>query len=297
MSARFRVEFDTRPSALGFMLNALHPSPGLSAAQGLPPILARWRQHRVDQRELEDFLALTGLSPGPYLPVIYPHVSGFRLQMVVLTHPRFPLPIWGALQVRNHLLQHRPLPRERPLDLETRTASLRILEKGVEIDLHMTVSAGGELVWESLNTFYYRGRFGEAGAPSPWSNPPPAPTATVAEWRLPAGVDWRLARMTGDYNGIHHWHWYARRFGFRRAFFHPQMIAGQCMAHVQGPHPEQPQQLKLWLRGPAYFEADVSLRAGTVEGDCAFALMLRGEERAAMLGRWGPARISAGLSD
>ena len=178
---------------------------------------------------------MTGLPAGPYLPVIYPHVFGFRLQMVVLTHPRFPLPIWGALQVRNHLLQHRPLPREAPLNLETRPVSLRILEKGVEIDLHTSISTGAEPVWESLNTFYYRGRFGEAGAPSPSSNPPAAPTETVARWRLPAGVGWRLARITGDYNGIHHWHWYARRFGFQGAFFHPQMIVGQCIAHWRDP--------------------------------------------------------------
>lgn len=296
MTVGLCVEFDRRPSAISFMLNALRPSPGLMVAEGFPPIVARWRQHRVDQRELGDFLALTGLSAGPFLPTIYPHVFGFRLQMAVLTHARFPVPIWGALQVRNQLLQHQPLPREQALDLETRPTAHRILEKGVEIDLHTTVRAGGELVWESLNTFYYRGHFGEAGAPSPLSRPPDALTAAVAQWRLPAGVGWRLARMTGDYNGIHHWDWYARRFGFQRAFFHPQLIVGQCMAHLRGPGPEQPQQLKLWLRGPAYFEADASLRAATVENDCVFALMLAGDKRAAILGQWGPAPTSGARS-
>jgi hypothetical protein len=125
----------------------------------------------------------------------------------------------------------------------------------MEVDLHTTISAGDEPVWESLNTIYYRGRFGEVDAPLPSSGPPPTPTPAVARWRLPDGVGWRLARMTGDYNGIHHWHWYARRFGFQRAFFHPQMIAGQCMAHLRGPAPDEPQQLKLWLKGPAHFGA------------------------------------------
>lgn len=181
------------------------------------------------------------------------------------------------------------------LGLETRVVAQRVLEKGLEVDLHTTVSAGSEPLWESLNMFYYRGRFGAADAPSPPSSPPDVPSATVASWHLPDGVGWRLARMTGDYNGTHHWHWYARRFGFQRAFFHPQMIAGQCMAHLHGPDPEQPQQLKLWLRGPAYFDTDVSLRAATVQNDCVFALMLRGEDRAAIVGRWGPAPNSGGL--
>jgi hypothetical protein len=43
---------------------------------------------------------LTGLPPDGYLPTIYPHAFGFRLQMVILIHPAFPIPIWSALQIR-----------------------------------------------------------------------------------------------------------------------------------------------------------------------------------------------------
>jgi hypothetical protein len=96
--------------------------------------------------------------------------------------------------------------------------------------------------------------------------------------------------MTGDYNGIHHWHWYARWFGFQRAFFHPQMMAGQCMAHLHGPGPDEPQQLKLWLKGPTYFGADVLLRAAAIGENCVFALLVQGDERPAILGHWGSAR-------
>lgn len=290
MNASLSVEFHSRPSALTFMLNALRPSRGLGAAGGFPAIAVRWCQHRVDQRQLVDFLELTGLRADTYLPTIYPHVFGFRLQMVILTHPAFPIPIWSALQIRNHLLQHRPIPLKSALDLETRVAGQRILEKGAEVDLHTTVKLGTVLVWESLNTFYYRGRFGEASAASPLSRSPDIPARAVAGWRLPAGVGWRFARMTGDYNGIHRWHWYARLLGFRQAFFHPQMIVGQCMARLDAPAPEHAQRLDLWLKGPVYFNSDVSLRAATTEHGTEFALMLQGYERPAILGRWGTAR-------
>lgn len=289
------VEFDRQPSAFRFMLNALRPSAARWDGQ-VPRIVARWRQHRVDRRQLAELWALTGLRGDAHLPVIYPYVFGFRLQMVVLTHSRFPAPIWGALQIRNHLLQHRPIPCDRALDLETRVAGQRILDKGMEVDLHTTVSVGSERVWESLNTIYYRGHFGAGGAPSPSSSPPATPSAVVANWRLPDGVGWRLARMTGDYNGIHRWHWYARRLGFRRAFFHPQMIAGQCMAQLRGPALEEPQQLKLWLKGPAYFGAEVSLRAAEAGKDCVFALMVQGDARPAILGHWCSAHGLKGLS-
>jgi|SRR5688500_10494222 hypothetical protein len=103
MAANLVVELDRQPSVFRFMLNALRPSPAMPADGHFPPIVARWRQHRVDRRHLAEFCALTGLRNDGHLPMIYPHVFGFRLQMVVLTHPGFPLPIWGALQVRSHL--------------------------------------------------------------------------------------------------------------------------------------------------------------------------------------------------
>ncbi len=291
MNTSLSIEFDHCPSALAFMLNALRPSPGLRSAGCFPPIIVRWRKHRVDRSQLLDFLQLTGLRADASLPMIYPHVFGFRLQMVVLTHPTFPIPIWRALQIRNHLVQHRSIPLDSALDLETCVAGQRILEKGAEVDLRTTVSVGAERMWESLNTFYYRGRFGRPETASTLSNSPQIPTPIVAQWHLPSGVGWRFARMTGDYNGIHRWHWYARLSGFQQAFFHPQMVAGQCMSHLPAPDPEKPQRLDLWLKGPVYFNSVVSLRAATVENVTAFALTLRGDERPVILGRWGSADL------
>jgi hypothetical protein len=72
------------------------------------------------------------------------------------------------------------------------------------------------------------------------------------------------------------------------------MIAGQCMAQLRGPGPEESQQLRLWLKGPAYFGADVSLRAAETGQDCVFALMVQGEERLAFLGHWCSGRIEEG---
>jgi hypothetical protein len=284
------MEFDRRPSATAFMLKALLPSPGLHKSGSFPSITARWHNHRVDRQRLLELVQLTGLRAATYLPMIYPHVFGFRLQMVVLTHPAFPLPVWGALQIRNHLLQYRPIPLDSAMDLETRVADHRILEKGAEVDLHTTVNVGAKRMWASLNTFYYRGQFGERGTASPLSNSPATPTTTVAQWRLPSGVgSLRFARMTGDYNGIHQSGWYARLLGFRQAFYHPQMLIGQCMAHLDAPDRSHPQRLDLWLKGPVYFNSEVTLYACGRRGVTEFALIVQGDERPAILGRWSAA--------
>ncbi len=286
MSATLEMKFDRRPSTVAYMLRACHRSAGLRQAGGFPPIRASWKQCRVDRRHLALFLQLTGLRADGALPLLYPHVFGFPLQMAILTHPAFPLPIWNSLQIRNHLLQHRPIGEDAVLDLETRVAGQRILEKGAEVDLHTNVRSRDEVLWESLNTFYYRGRFGEPGAASPLARAPAVADLVLAQWHTATGVGWRFGGLTGDYNGIHWSRWYARRFGFPQAFHHPQLVLGQCMAHLSALDPAAAQRLDAWLKGPVYYDSDVRLRAAVEPDRTAFALMAPGEERPAILGSW-----------
>lgn len=291
------MEFQRRPSTLAYMLRAFHPAQGLRKAGGFPPLRAVWRDARIGRGELGEFLQLTGLDAKDGVPLLYPHVFGFPLQMAILTHPAFPIPIWNTLQIRNHLLRHRAIPEDAVFDLETRVAGQRILEKGAEVDLHTAVRTRDEPMWESLNTFYYRGRFGEAGAASQFARPPEAGDAMVARWCSMSGVGRRFGRLSGDYNGIHLWRWYARLFGFRRAFLHPQLVLGQCLARLPKRDPAHPQRLDAWLKGPVYYDADVALHASVESEGATFALKLHGEERPAVLGRWYTCATGSGLLD
>jgi acyl dehydratase len=276
-------EYWRAPRAPAFMARAiLFPRrPGLRG--GLPALSAVWRGHRVAGTRLEDFLELTGLHGHPHWPLLYPQAAGFRLLMTLLTDRRFPFPIWGALQVRNRMTLHAPLARGDILDIEARVAGARALEKGTEIDLACTARRAGALVWESVNAFYYRGRHSAAAAAE---EPPAAPVPdhdAVAEWTVPAGSRARFGRITGDYNGIHLSDWYARLFGFRGAFHHPQRMLGQCLAHLPRTGRAMPTRLETWLKGPVYYGAEVALRASADRAE--FALFVAGDERPAILGR------------
>jgi hypothetical protein len=189
------------------MARALYPSPGLDPERGFPQIVAHWRGYRTGKRDLEDFIRTASAAqiPSRYLPLLYPHTIGFRLQMAILTHPMFPVPIWRVLQVRNHLLQHRPIATDERLDFETRTEAHRVVEKGLEIDLRTMVLSRGEPVWESLNTFYVRGQFGPPDASSPLAQAPAVESGVVAQWHMPGGARLRFGSLTGDYNGLHLW--------------------------------------------------------------------------------------------
>ena len=278
------LEFHRRPSPLALISRALIPSPGLR--RGLPAVHARWRRHRIAPAQLASFLALTGLDTAAGLPMLAPHVFGFPLVMAVLTHPRYPLPIWNALQIRNRLAQHDVIAPEAEMEFETTVGTHRVLDKGVEIDLATQARVGEHLVWESLNTFYYRGRYGVAGAPSPLAATPEAGDREVARWRTLTGVGRRFGRFTGDYNGIHLFDWYARMLGFRRAFHHPQLVIGQCLAHLPAPAGAR-QRLDTWLKGPVPYGSEVRMNAATTADGTAFALYADSETRPAIIGRWG----------
>ncbi len=297
MTAPPAMSFDGPPSPLRYMLAAFLPSPGFKEATGVPRIGAKWTHATVPPWALADFVQLTGLRGGESLSILFPQTWGFRLQMAVLTNRAFPLPLWGALQVRNHLLQHRPIGRGEPLDLETRVAAHRALDKGLEVDLHTAAHAASELVWEGLTTFYYRRRLNGADAPSPLARSPTLPGDELARWTSAGGSGWRFGRLTGDFNGVHWSDAYARRFQFRGAFHHPQRVLGQCLAHLGAALDASTQRLDVWLKGPVFYNSEVALYRMTLPGAFQFALRPVAEERPAIVGRWSVADRADRLID
>jgi hypothetical protein len=293
VAAPLRIAFTRRPSVAAYMLRAFYP-PALRRAGPFPALEVEWSGHAPGGRPLDAFHRLTGLPAGDELPLTYPHVLTFPMQMVILTHPSCPLPIWRALQVRNHLQQHRPLPAGVPLDSRARVAGQRVLERGMELDLHLEIRSAGALAWEGLHTYYYRGTFGPHGPPSPLAAAPEETGPAVARWRTDGGGGWSFSGLSGDYNGIHWWSTYARLFGFRGAFHHPHALLGRCLARLALPAAPA-QRLDLWLKGPVYYGSQVELRATAGDGGVTFSLGPQETGRACIVGSWR--RAGAGRKD
>lgn len=286
------------PSAAAYMLNAFRPSPGWDPVRGCPDLRLTWRGYRVEPAAADLLRTISGVGDeklAARLSILYPQVTGFRLIMAMLTHPAWPLPIWNSLQVRNRLRLHAPFRPGDEFDLEARVSGWRVLAKGVEIDIHASLSAGGVCRWESIVTFYYRGRYGaEAGsglvlgarAASPIV---PEGGCESASWNVRDGQRWRYASLTGDYNGLHQRDWYARRMGFPAAFPHPQRVLGQCLARLPEPGPA-PLELDVWIKGPVFFGRDITMRHHSEAryGGRGFGLWLDGESRPALVGTLGP---------
>jgi len=313
MHRDIRLEYRRRPSALAFMARLLRTSPGVRSS-GVPAIGARWR-HRVDGSELARFLALSGLPEAHTLPLLLPHTLSFPLHMAILTQPAFPLPIWRMLQVRNRILQHRAIAADATLDIAVDIAAHRVLDKGAEFDLRTTVRVGDDVAWESVNTFYARGRY---GAPTADANVPAAPKLVsveanarvagvtpepkvspdeTASWRLPMRGGWQYGGLSGDYNPLHLWNGYAKRRGYARAFLHPQRVLGHCLARLprlEGEVGLDAVALDAWLKGPVFYGAEVTLHHAQDADGTVFALHVEGDARPAIVGRLNRQRITTG---
>ncbi len=296
MRTPIRLEYRARPSILGFMSNVWRPSRGFAVDGQLPDIQARWSGQRSSRRDFAAFFDLSGLPTGESLSILYPHTVSFPMLMAVLSHPAFPLPIWNVLQVRNRLTQHEAIAPDAVLDFTVRTGGRRVLEKGVEMDLHVSAETGGRIVWEAVNTFYARGRYGTAGAAQaePGASPGVAGT-TATEWHMPEHGRWRFGRLSGDINPLHMSNWYARRLGYARAFTHPQRAIGQCLGHLGAAH-HAPMQLETWIKGPVFYGARVSLRSEPRPAEHLFALHVDDDARPAIVGRFVIPNANQGTS-
>ena len=278
-----RLDYRSKPGFLGFMAQMWRPKRAGAADGPLPEMVAEWRGQRSTPTEQADFLALSGMPAGSGLSILYPHTASFPMLMAMLSHPVFPLPIWRVLQVRNRLTLHEAIAPDAVLDFTVRSGERRVLEKGVEMDLHVVAQAGGRTVFEGTNTFYSRGRFGAATAEAPASPVLDGPVTT--QWRMPEHGRLRYSRLSGDFNPLHLNNAYARRQGFARAFAHPQRAIGQCLGHLDALG-HAPLRLETWIKGPVFYGAEVALRAEIETGGGRFALHVDGGERPAIVGRF-----------
>jgi MaoC dehydratase-like protein len=187
----------------------------------------------VDRANLAAYDRVCGYRLSDELPVTYPHVLVFGLQVALMTAADFPFGMIGLVHVANRISQTRPLRADEPLVLRTRARNLRPHDRGTQFDLASEVLADGEPVWSETSTYLRRERSAERSADRT-QRPPDRP---VAVWRVPADTGRRYADVSGDRNPIHLSPLTARLFGFRRAIAHGMWSMARCLAGYEGELP------------------------------------------------------------
>ncbi|GAA3460650.1 MaoC family dehydratase [Saccharothrix longispora] len=200
----------------------------------------------VDRAHLDAYRAVCGFGVRDELPITYPHVLGFPLQIRLMTARDFPFPLPGLVHVANRITRTRPLLATDPLSVRVELADLRPHERGRQFDVVTTVSTGGEEAWVDVSTYLRRdggsgrssGSGGSGGSGSAGRGERAEAPEPTAVWRLPGDLGRRYAAVSGDRNPIHLHALAARAFGFPRAIAHGMWSKARAVAAFEGRLPD-----------------------------------------------------------
>jgi acyl dehydratase len=228
---------------LPLMLKAALPSvpvvnqlPGVRKTKGELTGLERGREGVTIERDHVDrYAAVCGFPVKDTVPLPYPHLLAFELQMGIMTDPGFPAPAIGTVHLENSITQHRPVSVGETVDVAASVGPARPHPKGTVYDFVTVVTADGETVWEETSSYLRRGR-GDDSAPSGASFPDAEPHGIV--WRLPADLGRKYAAVSGDRNPIHLYALTAKALGFPRQIAHGMWTMARCVAALENRIPD-----------------------------------------------------------
>ncbi|WP_296223880.1 MaoC/PaaZ C-terminal domain-containing protein [Ralstonia sp. UBA689] len=190
----------------------------------------------LDAEHIAQYAAVCGFSPAHGVPMTYPHLLGFPLQLMLMTERAFPYPVIGLVHLCNTIRQHQRLQAGERVRVEVRPRRLFQHARGQAFAIETAIIRAGAVVWESLSTYL------RIGVPSPQGAPlialPTAQDLTPdGHWDAPADTGRRYARVSGDWNPIHVSNIGAKLFGFAHPIAHGMWTKARALATLLPPAP------------------------------------------------------------
>lgn len=262
------LTFDGAPSLGGIYAKALVT--GHATDGDLPDVVAVRKDISADPSHVADFARATGFTLGNTLPLPYPHLLTFPLQMALMSARAFPLALIGSVHLRNTIVQTRPIGITESFDLTVRAANLRPHAKGRQVDLVSEANIDGDVVWQGTSTYLSMGRGADSAASDPADQPPSLDEVTAVRagltWRLgdSTGRDW--AKISGDWNPIHLHPLTAKPLGFPTAIAHGVYTYSRAYAALAPALPDAGVTSRVWFRKPVRLPSTVQLRSVIAPG-------------------------------
>ena len=245
---------------------------------------------RIDPSALADYAHVCGFRVGGDLPLTYPHMLAFPLQMRLMTDREFPLPAPGMVHLRNVITRHRAIDVADTFTVAVHADRLVAHPKGAQVDLvtEVTVDGAGrheaqrswrgdhgDVVWNSRSTYFVRG----AHAPDAETPAPPEPDPHVgdrphAQWTVPGDIGRRYAAVSGDVNPIHVNGLAAKAFGMPGMIAHGMWAKARVLAALEGRHGDAVT-ADVVFRKPLTIPSQVHLFTAAAEGGWDAALRSR----------------------
>jgi acyl dehydratase len=239
---------------------------------------------KADHEQVAAYARACGFALRDHLPVTYPHVLAFPLQMAVMSDGDFPFGAVGLVHIENRIVQHRRIGLDEELTVKVRPTKLKPHPRGRTFSLQTRVLSGRRKIWESTSTMLRRSG-GDAKPSEKTDKSELHQIATSAErefdavreegeserlanaeWKLGGDLGRRYGAVSGDRNPIHMHSLSAKALGFPRAIAHGMWTKARCLAALES-------------RLPDAFAVDVRFRKPILlPGRVEFACSLEGDE-------------------
>ena len=184
----------------------------------------------LERDHVDAFSTVCGFPVKDTVPLPYPHLLAFPLQMGIMSDPGFPAPAIGTLHLENSITTHRAIAVGETVEVTSSVGPAMPHPKGTVYEFLTVVTADGQEVWEETSTYLRRGR-GDPSASSGRVFPHAEPHGVV--WRLPGDLGRRYAAVSGDHNPIHLYRLTAKALGFPRQIAHGMWTMARCVAALE----------------------------------------------------------------
>jgi acyl dehydratase len=250
--------------------------PFVAGGGGEMPDLMRETRVEPDPERLASYAKVCGLRLGEHVPVTWPHVQAFGLQMSMFVDGRFPVPAIGLVHLRQRMEQRVPIRVGDALELVVKTGPFEPHPKGRAFEVTTEASVDGELRWVGISTYLRPGK-GTEGAPSSTNTLRHDHIEPSATWRVPGDQGRRYAGVSGDRNPIHLSDVTAKAFGFPRAIAHGMWTAAHAVGALEGRLPDAGYSVDVQFRKPLFLPAKVTF--GLAQDDRATRFTVRDAKR------------------
>lgn len=240
----------------------------------------------VNLKDVAAYRKVCGFADSPVLPVTYPHILAFGLQMQLLTGKDFPFPLLGLIHLSNRIRVLRPLGGVNDVSVGVYARNLQPHAKGATFDVVTTVEDSLGLLWEAKSQMLCRGVKLD-GAPADETLQAPSSVSELTRWKAPADIGRRYARVSGDYNPIHLSALTAKLFGFPQAIAHGLWNKARTIAALSDHLPAANMEIEVEFKKPVRLPSEVILLASAPGSSGELQLKGAGDIEH-MIGRWRP---------
>jgi acyl dehydratase len=226
----------------------------------------------IERSHVDAFAEVCGFPVKDTVPLPYPHLLAFPLQMGIMSDPGFPAPAIGTVHLENSITAHRPIAVGESVGVATSVGPAKPHPKGTTYEFLTVVTADGEDVWEETSTYLRRGQGDPSAAPgSAAALLAGAPEPHGVVWKLPGDLGRRYAAVSGDHNPIHLYPITAKALGFPRQIAHGLWTMARCVAALENRLPDSVR-VDVAFRTPVLLPGSVAFGSMPADGGYAFSL-------------------------